>query len=293
MSAFLPPAFRSTLRVSWFERQRDFFIRQVFADFFNLMPAFQALYQSYCHCRMSRRGETCCLIISCEGHEKCSIWDQLSVMVGTETAKGPLWLLRDLCQQIWPEGGPAQQLEDSLIEWLIGSIFHEAVKLKEDVQILNSYGSAAFWSGGLAAPAARLRRIIDRKGLVRRVAVDVMRQMEQLAMLFGQTSNMLRIMLPLLSGNHLLVRFLVEREDMIEELWGEELDSVFKDMFPGRPSRGFCAAGGSYASGQWYTRALVMYRRALRLDSGCPEAAAKVEELQRLIQETGSVLGAA
>ena len=293
MSAFLTPAFHSSLRVSWFERQRDFFIRQVFADFFNLMITFQALYQSYCHCRTTRRGDACCLLITSENHEKCSIWDQLAVMVGTETEKGPLWLLRDICQQIWPEGGSSQQLEDSLIEWLVGSIFHEAMKLKEDVQILNSYGSAAFWSGGSASSAFRLRRVIDRKGLVQRVAVDVMRQMEQLAMLFGQTNNMLRTMLPLLSGNHLLVRFLVEREDMVEDLWGEKLESVFQDMFPGRPSWGFCAAGRSYMSGQWYTRSLIMYRRALTLDSGCPEAEIKVEELQRLIQETGSFLGAA
>jgi hypothetical protein len=288
MPPFLQPAFRSAIRINWFERQRDFFVRQVFADFFHLMRSFQELYQSYCHCRTTQRGEACCLLISSGRNGRCSIWDQLSVMVGTELEKGPLWLLRDLCQHIWPE----PQLEDSLIEWLLGSIFHEAVKLKEDVHILNSYGSAAFWSSSGPAPASRLTRIIDRKGLIRRVAVDVMRQMEQLALLFGQASNMLRIMLPALSGNALLVRFLVEHEDMVDELWGEELASVFQDMFSS-PGQGFCAAGKSYMNGQWHTRALVMYRRALELDCGCGEAVGKIVELQQLIQVTGGCLGAA
>ncbi|WP_417914226.1 hypothetical protein [Candidatus Electronema sp. JM] len=293
MSAFLQPAFRSTLRVNWFERQRDFFVRQFFADFFNLMLSFQELYRSYCICRTTRRdGSSCCLLVSSEQHEQCSIWDQLAVLVGTEMEKGPLWLLKDLGQQIWPDGGPTQKIEDSLIEWLVSSIFHEAVKLKEDVHILNSYSSAAFWSGSPTRHFGHLPQIMDRKGLIQRVAVDVMRQMEQLALLFGQASNMLRTLLPTLSGNILLVRFLVEREDIVEELWSESLCSVFQDMFD-QASQGFCAAGRSYMSGQWHTRALIMYRRALELDCGCAEAAAKVDELQLLIQQTGGCLGAA
>ncbi len=279
-------------RLNWFQRQGDFFIRQVFADFFVLMRSFQELYGSYCRCRTSKRSEFCCLLAEGAGHAKCSIWDQLSVMVGTEVEKGPLWLLKDLCQQIWPDGRRERQLGDSLIEWLISSTFHEAVKLKEDVHILNSYASAAFWSDG-PAPVSRLTMIIDRKGLIRRVAVDVMRQMEHLALLFGQTSNMLRAMLPALAGNSLLVRFLVEHEDMVEYLWSEELASVFSDMFSGQAEQGFCAAGRSYMSGQWYTRALVMYRRAVATDSTCAEAAAKVDELQQLIQQTSGFLGAA
>jgi hypothetical protein len=281
----------SRQRVTWFDRHRDFFVRQVFADFFNLMYSFQELYHSYCTCRTTRRGEACCLLIRSEEQAQCSIWDQLSVMVGTEIEKGPIWLLKDLCQQIWPEGGQGRKIEDSLMDWLVGSIFHEAMKLKEDVHILNSYGSASFWNNG-TEPISRLTRIIDRKGLIRRVAVDVMRQMEQLAMLFGQTSNMLRTMLPVLADNILLVRFLVEREDLVEHLWSEELTSIFEDMFD-MPSQGFCAAGKSYMDGQWYTRALVMYRRALELDSSNTEAATKVDELQQLIQKTGSYFGAA
>jgi hypothetical protein len=281
-------------RLNWFQRQRDFFIRQIFSDFFFLLRSFQEMYGLYCRCRTSKRGNACCLLAEGPSQEKCSIWEQLSIMVGTEVAKGPLWLLKDLCQQIWPEGSREQELDigDSLIEWLIGSIFHEAVKLKEDVHILNSYASAAFWLPR-NTPISRLTEVIDRKGLIQRVAVDVMRQMEHLALLFGQTSNMLRTMLPTLAGNSLLVRFLVEREDMVAYLWSEELDSIFSDMFSGQAAQGFCAAGKSYMSGQWYTRALIMYRRAVELDSSCHEAAEKVDELQLLIQQTSGFLGAA
>lgn len=290
MNAAAPPGSLRP-RSTWLDRQRDFFVRQVFADFFSLMQSFQELYQSYCACRAPEAGR-CYLLTMNEGQAQCPIWDRLAVMVGTELDKGPLWQLKDLCQRLWPEGVPEQRIEDSLIEWLVGSIFHEAVKLKEDVHILNSYASAAFKDGSLA-PVSRLTRIIDRKGLIRRAAVDVMRQMEQLALLFGQASNMLRTMLPGLATNILLIRFLAEREDMVEELWGEGIASVFQDMFPGRPGLGFCGAGTSYMNGQWHTRALIMYRRAQELDSSCAEATAKVEQIQRLIQQTGSCLGAA
>ncbi|MCI5138598.1 MAG: hypothetical protein D3922_09345, partial [Candidatus Electrothrix sp. AR1] len=216
----------------------------------------------------------------------------------------PLGNLRDLCRRVWPEGEHGENIEGSLVDWLMGSIFHEAMRLREDVNILNDYGSATFKNRQMRAarengsqlrnlPASRLEKVMDRKNLIKRVAVDVMQQMEQLAFLFGQTNNMLRTMLTGLADNFLLVRFLVEQEDIVEDLWGEGLADVFADMFSGTPARGFCAAGQSYMSGQWYTRALIMYKRALEFDEGCDEAGRKVQELELLIQKNSAFFGAA
>lgn len=295
---------RSRNQHNWFDRQRNFFVRQFFADFFTLTYSFQKLYHSYCACRGSAMGSSCYLLHHQAEHGHCRIWDSLNRMIGEENDKGPLWSLRELCSRVWPEGEYGENVEGSLVDWLMGAIFHEAVRLREDVHILNNYGSAAFKDRQMAAtgdngfpqqnlPASRLAKIMDRKNLIKRVAIDVMRQMEQLAFLFGQTNNMLRTMLSGLADNFLLVRFLVEQEDIVEELWGEGLADVFADMFAGTPARGFCAAGQSYMSGQWYTRALIMYKRALEFDEGCEQAGKKVQELQMLIQKNSAFLGAA
>ncbi|WPD23614.1 MAG: hypothetical protein SD837_03435 [Candidatus Electrothrix scaldis] len=291
-------------RKSWFDRQRNFFVRQFFADFFTLTFSFQKLYNSYCECRGTAMGSSCYLLHNNGENSHCRIWDRLNWMIGEENDKGPLWSLRELCRLVWPEGEHEENVEGSLVDWLIGSIFHEAIRLREDVHILNNYGNAAFKNRQLAAaqengslpknlPASRLAKVMDRKNLIKRVAVDVMQQMEQLAFLFGQTNNMLRTMLSGLSDNFLLVRFLVEQEDVVEELWSETLAEVFADMYLGVPAQGFCAAGQSYMSGQWYTRALIMYKRALEFDDGCGEAERKIQELESLIQKNSTFLGAA
>jgi hypothetical protein len=291
-------------RNGWFDRQRNFFVRQFFADFFTLTYSFQKLYQSYCDCRGSAMGSSCYLLHQQDEDAHCKIWGRLNWMIGEETDKGPLWNLRELCRRVWPEGEHGENVEGSLVDWLMGSIFHEAIRLREDVHILNNYGNATFRNRQMIVarengfqsqnfPASRLAKVMDRKNLIKRVAVDVMQQMEQLAFLFGQTNNMLRTMLSGLAENFLLVRFLVEQEDIVEDLWGEGLADVFADMFSGTPARGFCAAGSSYMSGQWYTRALVMYKRALEFDQGCDEAGRKVQELHVLIQKNSAFLGAA
>ncbi len=292
-------------RNSWFDRQRNFFVRQFFAEFFTLTYSFQTLYKSYCECRGSAMGSSCYLLQHHEGkNDHCRIWDRLNWMIGVENDKGPLWNLRELCHRVWPEGEHEENVEGSLVDWLMGSIFHEAIRLREDVNVLNNYGNATFKTQQMAAiqknrsqsqhlPASRLAKIMDRKNLIKRVAVDVMQQMEQLAFLFGQTNNMLRTMLSGIADNFLLVRFLVEQEDIVEDLWGEGLVDVFADMYSNTPALGFCAAGSSYMSGQWYTRALIMYKRALEFDDGCDEAKRKVDELQLLIAKSSAFLDAA
>jgi hypothetical protein len=102
---------------------------------------------------------------------------------------------------------------------------------------------------------------------------------------------MLRLKMPSLAENSLIVRLLVEQEEIIRILWCEEVEDVFRDMFFGDAAEGFCAAGRSYLKGQWFAQALSMYQRALAADSTCNEALTRMVQLQTVVKENRELLG--
>jgi hypothetical protein len=269
----------------WFERRRHFFMRQVYDDFFGIMRAFQDVYWMFLDCRESGSSVEFDLLVPDNENIRNRIWDKLTVMVGTELEKGPLWQLKDLCHRMWPEGASSTTFEGTLVDWFIGSIFHEAMKLKENIYILCSYGPAALkkreTEGIAGGDLQQLARVLDVTELIGRVGADVAGQLDQLAFLFGKTSYILRTMLPGLSGNLLVVRLIAEQEAVVETLWGEDAVALFADMFQGVSEKGFCAAGKSYLAGQWNEQAQIMYQRALHINADCDEAARQLKSFCR------------
>ncbi len=290
----------------WFAQRRDFFVRQLINDFFAVTLSFQDTYLVYLECR-SPRALVCADLLDEQGDEqRRQLWDRLARMVGTENDKGPLWLLKDLCHQVWPEAHHEQDVSGSLLDWLVGSIFHETMKLKENIYLLNRYGPAAcrikdrpldvgysFRSGVPAVPVNRLGNMVDMNGLITRAAADAVSQMDQIAFLFSHASYMLRVQLPIFAVNSLIVRLLVEQEETVQLLWGESVEDLFIDMFYSDVAEGFCTAGRSYLNGQWFARALKMYQRALAVDSTCDEAVTRVIQLQAIVRENRALVGVA
>ncbi len=276
---------------SWFEQRRDHFVRRAVADFFSFVDVFHSLYREYLLCR-TPEGDIDLLASQARSHRQ-RMWDQLRLLIGSETDKGALWELKDICHMIWPEHDCKGDIHGALVDWLVGSVFHEAMKLKENIYLLNAYGPAARRIRGLSQgpgpdPAAagsalpRLSTMVDVELLIRKIGIDVGRQMELIGILLGQATCILRLMMPELSSNPLVVRLLIEEEDTICALWGEEVESVLADMFAGSAARGFCAAGRSYLAGQWHGEALAMYERALACDDGCNEAREKIAEIEAM-----------
>ncbi|WP_456387243.1 hypothetical protein [Desulfolithobacter sp.] len=285
----------------WFEQRRDHFVRQVVDGFFHVFISFQGIYQVY----VSRCANTAsCADMRDKEVEtvRRDMWERLTSLVGSETEKGPLWQLKDLCHRVWPET-EEQDVSGSLLDWLVGSVFHEAMKLKENIYLLNSYGPAAFrmqenpeaQRGVIhrlsVLPPTRLATVVDARRLVGRIVSDVAGQLEQIGFLFGQANYILRMMMPSLGSNMLVVRLLVEQEDIVRRLWGEDIRQLLADMFSGDAAEGFCAAGRSYLAGQWYSQALTMYQRALEEDSACDEALAKVAQLGVIVRDHSRLLG--
>jgi hypothetical protein len=187
------------------------------------------------------------------------------------------------------------------VDWLIGSVFHEAMKLKENIYLLNTYGPAGVqisqrperhFPGLLHQPSStpQMSQMLDVQGLISRVAGDVQSQIEQIGHLLGQTNYILRMMMPELNNNPLVVRLLVEREELIHIFWGERLEELFSDMFHDNPAAGFCLAGRSYMESQWYNQALTVYERALAIDSNCEIALIKTAQVRSILAQNEQLI---
>jgi len=278
--------------MSWFARRRDHFLCQVVLDFFSFVRSFVCLYEEYLACGRLEAGRMRMdLLASGTGAHRQRIWEQLSRMIGSENGKGELWLLKDLCHQLWPEHDQAGSVHGALFDWLVGSVFHEAMKLKENIYLLNTYGPAARRLRRLS-PAdhglARLSAMVDVESLVGSIAGDAARQMEHIGILVGQASCILRILLPELADNPLVVRLIVEEKQQVRTLWGESVREILSDMFHGSAAQGFCCAGHSYLEGQWYEQALAMYEQALQCDPDNSEARQQKARLESMLAQSVS-----
>lgn len=285
----------------WFASRRDFFVRRVIDDFFSMYCSFQDVYAVYLQCRDAFTLTGCDHLAAGSGENMSRILDQLTGMIGSETAKGPLWRLKDLCHLVWPEERHDHDRSGSLVDWLIGSIFHESMKLKENVYLLNRYGSAAYkikespmdlpvTALSARAEIPRLENIVDVRGVINRAAADVVKQMEQIAFLFMTSCYMLRMILPRLAENALVVRLLIERETLVCRCWGEKPEEIFNDMYCGDAAEGFCSAGRSYLRGQWFFKALQVYKRAIKVNPTCDEAITRMVQLQQIVSENKELL---
>jgi len=281
----------------WFGSRRDHCTRQVLADFFFLVDWFQKLYGQYLAARCPGKGEA----DRWPGQQgeglQIELLAQLSAMVGTEKVNGPLWQLKDLCHLVWPQETRQQHLQGGLVDWLVGSLFHEAMKLKENLYLLNNYGTATVavdclgdYNGRHWRQSPAIARLVDMGSLVVRITGDVARQMERMGFLFGQVKYLLRMMLPDLVANTLILRLLAEQERAVGELWGESLEELFSDIFADNPASGFCQVGASYLQGQWYHQSQAMYRRALACDRHCDQAIIRLAHLGIILRDTPAFL---
>jgi len=270
------PSQTTSPRPDWFSARRPLFVRQAVEDFFRGNKLLQEMFEMQPDLARqppaADRGTG-----GLDG-----LWRLLTELLGSETMPGPLWRLKNLCHRIWPREEPGD-IQGRMFDWLAGSCFHEAMKLKENIYLLRSYaGSAPGSGGGWEAAAA--------EEMLEAVRLDACRQLERLGELLGRAALVLRWMLPSLACNGLVPRLLLEEEDLAAELWNESLEAIWTDMYDNVPENGFCAAGASYLSGHWYRRALAAYRRALALNPRCHEAIARASQLERIVTEHGRLL---
>lgn len=238
---------------TWFEERRSLFVKNMLKDFYETLSRFRALYEHY-----TKTGELS--------------FAEIDRLVGKESSKGLLWSLKDRCHQLWREADPENEMNGCFLDWLVGSIFHEAMKLKENIYMLEYYGP-------LAEKMKRKDSVtpvkfcgIECQQFMERTRAEITSEMENLGFLFGRANYLLRHLIIDQAKNALLVRFLFEHHEVPENLWSETLENLFSDMYASQSEAGFCLAARSYTEGDWDEMAIKAYGKALQINPASREA---------------------
>ena len=257
----------------WFDARRSLFVKNMIKEFYQAFSSFRMIYELYLlDSRIS--------------------FEEIDELVGSESARGLLWRLKDTCHQLWRQTD-SSEMKGCLLDWMIGSLFHEAMKLKENIYMYQNYDQ---WTGKEEIETPHAVMASDEvagsfkyfgqvcRYFMSRSSREISEQMENIGFMFGQANYLLRTIIPDQAGNDLLLRYLIENAYIIDELWYETVEDFFAELYPDGVEKGYCIAAASYKEGHWHEHALEAYAKALAINPSCSEAIRNISQLKAFIR---------
>ena len=166
-----------------------------------------------------------------------------------------LFGLKEECHALFRKAGsPAGDVlyAEDLFDLLVGSIFHEMMKIKENCYILEHYGPT--YRSIVAMAERRIRvpvyeRLFFRacKRIIERASGAVYEDIRVVEQLFDDATEHLLSILPRFANNGLVTRIFIENEHLVEMAYGEGgLKKVLLRMYEGRLANAYLHAACSY-----------------------------------------------
>lgn len=168
-----------------------------------------------------------------------------------------LFGLKEECHALFRNAGrPAGDTlyAEGLFDVLIGSVFHETMKIKENCYILEHYGPTYRSMAAIAERRIRVpvyERLFFRacKRIIERASTAVYEDIRAVEQLFDDATEHLLSILPRFANNGLVTRMLIENQQLVDMVYGEEgLRDVLMKMYEGRAASAYLHAASSYFS---------------------------------------------
>lgn len=183
-----------------------------------------------------------------------------------DTEASPLFRLKERCHALFRAGEIGG---DALFDLAVGSLFHEAMKLRENLYQLEVYAPQVEAARSHAEPGS--------EGLFeefsRILAASRVRLAEAFAeceALLEQTRRLFRGLLAAHRSNGLVARYLVENSAVTEEVIGEPLDAFFAAVH-GSAVAAWALAARSYLESGYFDEASRALDQALARDPSRPD----------------------
>lgn len=244
---------------AWIRTKAPEFVRDVLRDF----------------CIASRVLETEFRRFDAAGHVDFTV---IRDLLGLEMNKGLMWRLKDTAHHLFREY-PESPASGKFLDWGIGYIFHELMKLKEDAYQEQTYAPALHYmkdtelSDFMRSISEELAPVLDQ------THESIRREITRVRFIMRYCRKIFTFYLAEHEENQLLARFLFKQYDLVREVFGEEHEELIRAIYKDCPGRMYALAARSLREGGWYKEAKRALDEAVRLslDGDCVN-----EELESL-----------
>ena len=167
---------------------------------------------------------------------------------------GPLWNLKEQSHRLFRSTHHKSSLYEHLFDWTMGSIFHEAMKVKENTYQVESYKPLLEMEVKNSENNPALSNIINEYfSLIEKANIDLKQELERVHELLSKAVFHLREIIIYYKDNILLIRFLIDNRTKVEKIFGKDsLAGLFEQMFPnGVHDAYLLAAENCFTSGRF------------------------------------------
>ncbi|NJB68107.1 hypothetical protein GGQ74_001780 [Desulfobaculum xiamenense] len=232
---------------AWIRAKRPDFVRDVVRDF----------------CQVHRELEREFRHFDKTGHVDFTV---IRNLLGQETNKGLLWRLKDTAHLLFKKNASENGLLGQFLDWSMGYIFHDTMKLKEDAYQQQNY---APWFRELQRRqlpenarhvSQELMRVLDQTN------ESIQREVNRIRFILFNCRSLLVEYLPRHRDNELLARFFLASEELVREVFGSGYPRLVKAIYDDEPELMYLLAARSLRTGGWREDALRALAEAERMN---------------------------
>ena len=176
-----------------------------------------------------------------------------------------LFALKESCHSLFRRDECQVSEKEQIFDLTVGTLFHLAMKMREDLYQLEIYGPKySELDKKDEGPLDRKNLVLQFKQLISRAQKSFQEGMDEMATLLKEALPQFQDFLGEHQENGLLIRFLLEEKDLLQDVLGKgTLEDLFGRLYGPRPAQPYWLAGESYFQSGFYSRATQAFSRAV------------------------------
>jgi len=253
---------------AWLRAKRQEFVCDVLRDFCMASKTLNEEFSYYDQCFRVR-------------------FDVLRDLIGEEMNKGLLWRLKDTSHHLF-RGDPEVPLIGKILDWAIGYIFHEGMKLKEDAYQSENYVP---WFKGVqqeGLTGTEREATSQLYQVLMQTKESVEREIRRIRFIINHCIKLFPLYLADYKDNALLARFLYQQKDLVRQVFGNKYEDLVRTIYEDEPEQMYILAARSLRQGGWMNDAQKALEAAVELKPGSQIVLQEKKVVDILCRQYGS-----